>query len=105
MKVNNVYVNMFYVLDSAYEESPTEESARVLGGMNPFVFVDRKSAVSDYYDDFEKLYKQKFGSLDRDISLKDAYRFCVDYLRLFKYEEELRLFKKVSEEEWVDTLK
>ena len=73
--------------------------------MNPFAFVDRRSAVPDYYDDFEKLFKQKFGSLEDDISLEDAYYFCAEYLKIFKNEEELRLFKKVSEEEWADTLK
>ena len=105
MKVNNIYVNMFYVLDAEYEEHPTEELALVLGGMNSFVFVDRKSVVPDYYDNFEKLFKQKFGSLDRDITLEDAYEFCIEYLKIFKYEQELKLFKKVSKEEWMDTLK
>ena len=36
MKVNNIYVDMFYVLDAEYEEHPTDELAIVLGGMNPF---------------------------------------------------------------------
>ncbi len=103
IEIFEIFKNMFYVLDSEYDNAPNYELGEILSGMNPFLFSEKGSAVQYFYKDFSRLFQENFGDV-QSIEIDIAYDFCLLYLEALASNVALVYFKKISKQEWVRIL-
>lgn len=95
---NKAYLALFNLLDSKYEKSRDTQLGRLLGDMNPILFVDDTSADSACFEDFSDCC----ASYPSD-EVRSAYKASIDFLKMYDNEfgfEISGIIEEISFEEY-----
>ena len=98
MNTYDMFIMMFYALDSRYDEDSPEEFANFLSSANPFLFADEGSAVPYVYSEFKEAY-QKYGK-----NASDEYSFVSLFIDTECDLVIKKAFSEISREEWDEAL-
>ena len=88
------YIAMYRALDCRQEETKNEELREYLGDINPYVFVDRKSADPAYYSEYEKWLENNESYCKNNNSYEIIKKYLKDNTDFYD------LFIDISNEEW-----
>ena len=88
------YIAMYRALDCRQEETKNEELKEYLDFMNPYVFVDRKSADPAYYAEYIEWIKKNDDFCKENNSYEITKKYLKDKTNFYN------LFIDISNEEW-----
>lgn len=94
MRVYDIFVMMYYALDSEYQDNPSEELRLFLSDLNPFRFADEGSADPAAYEDFKNAYSE-YGTVELN-----GYTFAKEYIRRECSPLIQEVFTPITNEEW-----
>ncbi len=101
MNCFDLFKLLFYALDDQYDKKPNEELGNFLSSMNPFLFEGEGSAAIDVYENFKKMFYQKF---ERIASEKEGYDFAKSYIKSLNIKCVEDAFDNVSFDAWNDAI-
>lgn len=88
------YIAMYRALDCRQKETKNEELREYLGDINPYVFVDRKSADPAYYVEYENWLEKNNVFCEKNNSYEIIKKYLKDKTNFYN------LFIDISNEEW-----
>ena len=89
-----LFTMIFFTLDAYWDEHKGEELGQFLSSMNPFLFDDIGSAVSDIYNDF-------CGWIDgKEITIDSSYMIAQEYIDMLDKDYLKEAFAWIDTERW-----
>ena len=92
-----LFTMIFFTLDAYWDEHKGEELGQFLSSMNPFLFEDIGSAVSDIYND----YCSWLG--ERSITINNSYMIAKEYVDKLNKGFIKEAFGWIDSERWVES--
>lgn len=99
MRIYDIFVMMYYALDSEYQYKPSDELRLFLSDLNPFRFADEGSADPVAYEDFQNAYRE-YGTDEQN-----GYTFAKEYIRRECSAVIQEAFAPITNEEWQEAYK